>query len=129
MVQFRIRMPESKLAFLYRNTADANVTPASIVVRSVPWSIPCFCDDPDQVDITPVERDNADGDINLFPFPLINIRYISTVRFKWEEYMVKGRYSLNMHNKVFEFCRSFSLFTFHYVQGILKTRLWSFRSI
>ena len=77
MVQFRIRMPESKLAFLYRNTADANVTPASIVVRSVPWSIPCFCDDPDQVDITPVERDNADGDINLFPFPLINIRYLS----------------------------------------------------
>ena len=77
VVQFRIRMPESKLAFLYRNTADANVTPASIVVRSVPWSIPCFCDDPDQVDITPVERDiaeNADGGINLFPFPLINIR-------------------------------------------------------
>ena len=77
VVQFRIRMPESKLAFLYRNTADANVTPASIVVRTVPWSIPCFCDDPDQADITPVERDiaeNADGGINLFPFPLINIR-------------------------------------------------------
>ena len=37
VVQFRIRMPESKLAFLYRNTADANVTPATIVVRTVPW--------------------------------------------------------------------------------------------
>lgn len=78
VVQFRIRMPESKLAFLYRNTADANVTPATIVVRTVPWSIPCFCDDPDQADITPVERDiqdqNADGGVNLFPFPLINIR-------------------------------------------------------
>ena len=72
-------MPESKLAFLYRNTADANVTPASIVVRTVPWSIPCFCDDPDHA-ITPVERDIQDenpadgGGLNLFPFPLINIR-------------------------------------------------------
>ena len=79
MVQFRIRMPESKLAFLYRNTVDANVTPASIVVRSVPWSIPCYCDEPDQADITPVERDNDENDadgggVNLFPFPLINIR-------------------------------------------------------
>ena len=73
-IQLRIRLPESKLAFLYRNTAEGNVSPASLVVRSVPWSTPCSCDGTDRADVTPVDGgDNENGGPVFFPLPFINI--------------------------------------------------------
>ena len=66
-VQFRIRLPESKLAFLYRNPGENNVVPASIVVRSVPWTSKCACDAPDKSEITPLENRVPHGGLNFFP--------------------------------------------------------------
>ena len=69
VVQFRIRLPESKLAFLYRNSGESNVTPATIVVRSVPWSTTCSCDR-DQSDTTPLDlrANGGPGQEGVFNF-------------------------------------------------------------
>ena len=66
LIQFRLRLPESRLAFLYRNGEGHTIPPVRINVRPVPRSSTCSCDDPDRTDITPV---NGGG--RNFPFPLL----------------------------------------------------------